>query len=89
MAKGKFDDLNKEFKDKVDGASGDMEVVKRLLLETAINEEMNQVAKEKDLDLAEKKEQASAAGYDYAQATKQNKLRIKYAAEILEANGKL
>lgn len=89
MAKGKFDDLDKEFKDKVDNNSGDMDVVKRLILETAINEEMNQVAKENDLDLAEKKELATAAGYDYAQATKQNKLRIKYAAEILEANGKL
>ncbi len=85
--KDPFKDLDKDFKTLVD--NGDETVTRRLIMETAINEAMNQVAKDMDLDLAEKKEQAAEAGADYAASTKQNKLKIKYATEILEANGKL
>ncbi len=85
--KDPFEKLDKEFKAAVDG--GDETAIRVLITTAAIGEAMNQVAKEMDLDLAEKKEQAKEAGADYAAATKQNRLKIKYATEILEANGKL
>ena len=60
-AEGKdpFKGLSPEFKEAVD--SGDETVIRRLITEAAIGEAMNQVAKEADLDLAEKKEQATVA----------------------------
>jgi len=82
-----FADLSEEFKDKANSSTD--EELKRIASETAFAQHENLVAQKDDQDLAEKKEQAKIAGEQYAQATKTNKLKIKYIYQLLEARGKV
>jgi hypothetical protein len=84
--KDPFAALTDEFKDAV--ASSSPEEIMTRIAETAIAEQENQQAKTEDEDLAEKKAAATFAGEQYKEATKMNKLKIKYARRVLEDKGK-
>lgn len=86
-AKLPFEDLDQEFKDLVANLQDDD--IRKKMAEVAINEHENQLAKKADQDLESKKEQYKIAGELYKEATKGNKLRIKYCYSILEARGKV
>lgn len=85
--KGKFDDLDSEFKTNVENMTE--EEIKRRISEVAIAEHENREAKSKDQDLADKVAAVKFAGEQYREATKMNKLRIAYAHFILESRGKV
>jgi hypothetical protein len=85
-AKGKFDDLNSEFKETVESMSD--EDIKKKVSEVALLEHENRAAKDADQDLEEKMAQAKMAGESYREASKQHKLMISYAYVILQSRGK-
>jgi hypothetical protein len=92
MAKGKtpkkdkYDDLSDEFKSKVETATDDGLI--DILGEVSKNEELNRRCKEDDQDLAEKKKSYDEAAVGYKDATKANKLKIRYVYDLLRARGK-
>lgn len=79
-------DLDSDFKDSA-AAMGEGEIRTRIA-ETTLNQEALMDAKGKDQDLAQKKEAYSTAGAGYREATKANKLRVKYLRYMLEVKGK-
>ena len=92
MAKGKtpkkdkYDDLSDEFKGKAEGSSDDQLI--DILGEVSKNEELNRRCREDDQDLAEKKAAYDEAAVGYKDATKSNKLKIRYVYDLLRARGK-
>jgi hypothetical protein len=86
-AKGKYDDLDLEFKTLIENASD--EDIKKKVSEVALSEHENKAAQKADLDLEEKKAACKFANEGYAENTKQNKLRISYAHYILNGRGKI
>ena len=85
--KDKFDDLDAEFKDSV--ASMAVDEIRMKIAQVALNEEENLKAKEDDEDLLAKKEAAKFAGEQYAEASKMNRLRIRFMRRILGDRGNL
>lgn len=85
-AKGKFDSLAEEFKEEIEKA--DAAAIDAKIAEVAKNEEENLKLKKEDQHLAEVKIQYDDAKAGYVEATKANKLKIKYCIEILKARGK-
>ena len=84
--KDKFEDLDDEFMSFIENASD--EDVKKKASEVALSEVLNQINKKADQDLEEKVAQAKMAGEQYAETSKQNKLRLSYAYHMLESRGK-
>lgn len=85
--KNPFDDLPQDFKDAMENMSD--EEIKQAMANVAISEQQNQDAKRDDQDLAEKLEAAKFAGEGYREASKMNKLKIKYGYSILDGRGKI
>jgi hypothetical protein len=85
--KNPYSDLPEEFKDAIESGSDDE--LRRKVAEVAFAEQENQRMKADDADLAEKKAAAKMAGEQYSDATKMNRLKIKYAHSVLEARGKV
>ncbi len=83
--KGKFDDLDQDFKDRVNGAN--QEQIREIICKVALDQGALIELKEEDQDLAEKKEAYSTAGAFYREGTKMNKLRTKYARTMLGEKG--
>lgn len=84
--KSDFDLLSGDFKDGV--AQSSPEQVRDRIAQIAMDEANNQKLKADDQDLADKKEQVKLAAEGYVEATKQNKLKIKFAMQVLEDKGK-
>lgn len=85
--KNKFDDLDSEFKDAV--ASMDDDQIIDRIAQISIDEVKNVENRKQDMDLKEKQESANFAAEQYKEATKANRLKIKYAYFILESRGKV
>ena len=81
-----FDDLDSDFKDTAANLSPDE--LNARIAEVAKNEQDNLKHKKEDEDLKEKKAQATAAGAQYKEASKQNNLRIKFLMRVLGDKGK-
>ena len=86
-AKATFDDLDSDFKDSV--ASMADEDVKKKVSEVALTEHENPEAQTADQDLEAKKREHTEAGAQYREASKANKLKIKYCHALLESRGKV
>jgi hypothetical protein len=84
-AKDPFEALDSDFKDTISGSTVDE--INARIAEVAKSEEENQKAKKDDQDLAEKKAQATEAGAQYKEASKMNRLRIRYAMRVLGDKG--
>lgn len=82
-----YADLPEEFKDAIE--SGTDDEIRRRVAEVAFAEQENLRLKADDQDLAERKAAAKAAGEQYSDATKMNRLKIKYAHSVLEGRGKV
>lgn len=82
-----YADLPEEYKDAVE--SGTDDEIRRRVAEVAFAEQENLRLKADDQDLAEKKAAAKGAGEQYSDATKMNRLKIKYAHSVLEGRGKV
>ena len=80
-----FEDLDSDWKDAV--ATMSVDDINSRIAEVAKAEELNQRAKEDDLDLARLKEEVATAGAQYKEATKANKLKIKFAMRVLGDRG--
>jgi len=85
--KDPFEALDKEFKDAIEGM--DETAIRARIAEVAIGQQQLMDAKENDLDLAEKAALAKEAGAIYSEGTKVNKLKIRFAKQMLESRGKL
>lgn len=83
--KDPYQDLPEEWKDAV--AQGTVEEINARISEVAKAEALNQEAKEQDLDLASLKEQVKEAGAQYSEATKANKMKIKFCMRVLGDRG--
>jgi hypothetical protein len=79
--KDKFEDLDEDFKDSV--AAMDEAGLRSKISEITLNQEAVLEAKENDQDLASKKEEYKVAGASYREATKANKLRVKFLRQVL------
>ena len=84
--KDEFAELDSEFKDKVAGS--DEAAIRDTIATVALNEVQNQNNKADDQDLAQKREEAAVAGAQYKDASKMNKLRIRFARRVLSDKGK-
>jgi hypothetical protein len=80
-----YQDLDPEWKDAV--AQATVEEINGRLAEVAKAEANNQEAKEQDMDLASLKEQVKEAGAQYSEATKANKLKIRFCMRVLSDRG--
>lgn len=77
-----FADLDNDFKDAV--AAESPEEIRKRIAQVALNEEENRKMKEEDQDLAQAVEAAKIAGEQYREATKMNRLRIKFCSRVLD-----
>lgn len=84
--KDPFEDLDKEFRDKIPEL--DEPQIRDIIATVSLNEVHNQMNKANDQDLTDKKEAAKFAAEQYTKATKMNKLRLKYARQVLSDKGK-
>lgn len=84
--KDPFEDLDDDFKSTAENM--DETALRGKVSEIALNQEALMEAKGADVDLAQKREQASIAGAVYREGTKMNKLRTKYLRLMLDAKGK-
>lgn len=84
--KNPFEDLSDDWRDKV--ATMDSELIRLEMAQVTMNEQDNQSAMEDDDDLQNAKEQAKIAGEGYKEATKANKLKLKFLRQVLEDKGK-
>ena len=84
--KDKFDALEQDWRDAIQGMKAE-EIVEKVA-QIALEHSALMKAKKEDQDLAEKKEQYSAASEIYRSNTKMSKLRIDYCKSILDAMGK-
>lgn len=81
-----FKDLDDEFKVAVEQANdGD---IKTRIADIALAEQQNSDLKKSDQQLMEAKQAFADAGEQYREATKFNKLKIKYCSHVLESRGK-
>lgn len=85
--KNPFAELPSEFRSAIEGGSD--EDIKDVVAKTALDNQVLLEAKEEDLDLKDKLEQAKEAGAVYAEGVKMNKLKIRYAKFILSSRGKM
>lgn len=83
--KNPFDAISEDWRAALESASETE--VRAKISETALAEEENQDLKDQDQDLAAAKEQAKEAGAQYADATKINRLKIRYARQLLQSRG--
>ncbi len=81
-----FADLPEDWKEKF--SSGKDEDIRSESSSVALAEVANQASKKLDEDLAEKLAAAKAAGEQYSEASKLNKLKLTYLRQLLEARGK-
>lgn len=79
--KDKFADLDQEIKTAI--CSMNEAEIRSKLSEVSLNQAALMAAKEEDQDLKEKKEAASDAGTIYRDGTKQNRLTVEYARQVL------
>jgi hypothetical protein len=84
--KGEFDDLPMDFKEAVEHLAP--EEINMRIAEVAKSEVENLENKKADQDLAEKLAAAKEAGAQYRDATKQNKLKIRFMKRVLGDKGK-
>lgn len=84
-AKDPFEALDDEFKDAVAGM--DEAQIRDRIAKVALDELANLSAKDDDQDLATKQEEAKVAGEGYKEATKMNRLRIRFAKRVLQDKG--
>lgn len=92
MGRGKskkdpFEGLDKEFRSAIEGS--DETQIRSKIAEVAIAQAQLMDLKEEDMDLAEKQVLVKDAAEQYTDGTKQNKLKIKFAKQMLESRGKL
>ena len=80
-----FADLDTDFKDAI--ASSTPEEINKRISDIAKAEEENLRAKAEDQDLAEKKAQAAEASVQYRDASKMNRMRIRFAMRVLGDKG--
>lgn len=83
--KDPYADLPGEWKDAVAGSTA--EEINARIAEVAKAEALNQEAKSQDMDLASLKEQVKEAGAQYAEATKANKLKVRFCMRVLGDRG--
>jgi hypothetical protein len=83
--KDPFQDLPEEWKDACAGE--DVGAINARIAEVAKAEALNRQAKDEDVDLARAKEEAKIAGQQYSDATKMNRLKVKYAMQVLGDRG--
>lgn len=81
----KFLEINEEWRDKVAALS--VEQIKTEITEVVNNENENQKNKEDDQHLAEAKETYQEAAAGYKEATKMNRLKVKFALRVLGDKG--
>ena len=81
----KFLLLDEEWRDKV--AALEVNEIKAVITEVVNNENENQKAKDDDQDLSEKKESYQSAAESYKEATKFNRLKVKYCLRVLNDKG--
>jgi hypothetical protein len=86
MKKDKFDLLEQEWRDAVQGL--DAIDIKKRVAETALNQAELMRAKKEDMDLQEKKESYSDASSVYREGTKMNKMKIEFMKMVLDGRGK-
>ncbi len=85
--KDEFADLDSDFKDAVAGESP--EDIRKRIAQVALNELENQRLKKEDTDLETKKEEFKEAGAVYREASKANKLRLKFMRRVLKDKGNI
>lgn len=90
MAKGKgkkdpFDDLDDEFKESIN--TGSTAEIRAAVCKAALDQQELMDLKADDQALKEAQAAATAAGAVYAEGTKMNRLRIKYAQQMLRFRG--
>lgn len=83
--KNPFDTIPEDWREALESASEAQ--IRTKISEVALAEEENQDAKDDDQDLAAAKEQAKEAGAQYADATKSNRLKIRFARQLLQSRG--
>jgi len=83
--KDPFMDLPEEFKDAI--VAMDAQTINLRIAEIAKNEQENQELKKEDEHLNDLKAQVTDASAGYKEATKQNKLKIKFARQVLKDKG--
>lgn len=82
-----FAALDEDFRTAIE--SGTDDEIRRKVSDVAFNEQENQRMKAEDMQLQEAKAAAKEAGEQYSDASKMNKLRIRYAFSVLDARGKV
>ena len=82
-----FSDLPDEFKDKI--AQGDEALVRAEASAVAMAESENLATKALDMDLVACRATYTAAGAQYAEATKMNKLKLKFIHQTLQGRGRI
>lgn len=83
--KDPFDAIDSDWKDAVAAMSAGE--VNLRIAEVAKGEQENQRLRDEDVDLATLKEQVKEAGAQYSEASKVNKLKIRYAMRVLGDKG--
>lgn len=84
-AKDPFESIPEDWKDAV--AASSVDAINARIAEVAKAEEENLRLKGEDFDLASLKEQVKEAGAQYSEATKMNRLKIRYAMRVLGDKG--
>jgi|SRR5882757_11533482 len=85
-AKDPFAEISSEWKDAV--MQSNEEEVRKRISEVALNDEALSKAKESDSDLKMKQAEAKVANAVYRDGFKANRLKIKFAKQVLEGQGK-
>lgn len=83
--KDPFADLSQDFRDAVDAA--DRVEIRKTVAQVALDQAELMEAQALDEDFSNAKAAASEAGAVYREGTKINRLKIKYAKQVLEGKG--
>lgn len=83
--KDPFSDVPEDFRNSIDAM--DRDDIRRSIAQVALDQAELMEVKDQDTDLQAVQEQAREAGAIYRDGTKANRLKIKYAKQVLEAKG--
>jgi hypothetical protein len=83
--KDPFADVPEDFRNGIDAM--DRDDIRRAIAQVALDQAELMEAKDQDTDLQTLQEQAREAGAIYRDGTKANRLKIKYAKQVLEGKG--
>ena len=81
-----FKDLDDDYKTTIEAMKDDE--IRFKIAQVAMDQDELMKVKSEDQDLAEKSEAVKEASAIYREGTKMNRLRIKYAKQMLESRGK-